>query len=197
MGPDHGPRVDVEQGTARAWLALTIAHAQLIARVLAAVHAPGDGAVVPGWNQRQFTQNMRDGNNIHHRVWGWQVKALSSNLGSARPPGFRPSRAIIEQGLDERTLALLGATIVGADPHLENQIDASIPALINGRVECGKRSTIVGRRRNEKNEVLRAWNQTCRYKDNTYRYMHDTYRYMHIHAHTYARNQLPCVAWAA
>jgi hypothetical protein len=55
----------------------------------------------------------------------------------------------------------------------------------------------VGRRRNEKNEVLRAWNQACRYKDNTYRYMHDTYRYMHIHAHTYARNQLPCVAWAA
>ena len=60
MGPDHGPRVDVEQGTARAWLALTIAHAQLIARVLAAVHAPGDGAVVPGWNQRQLTQNMRE-----------------------------------------------------------------------------------------------------------------------------------------
>jgi hypothetical protein len=34
----------------------------------------------------------------------------------------------------------------------------------------------VGRRRNEKNEVLRAWNQACRYKDNTYRYMHDTLR---------------------
>ena len=28
IGPDHGPRVDVEQGTARAWLALTIAHAE-------------------------------------------------------------------------------------------------------------------------------------------------------------------------
>ena len=55
IGPDHGPRVDVEQGTARAWLARTIAHAQLIARILAAVHASGNGAVVPGWNQRQFT----------------------------------------------------------------------------------------------------------------------------------------------
>ncbi len=54
IGPDHGPRVDVEQGTARAWLALTIAHVQWIARVLAAVHASGDGAVVPGWNQRQL-----------------------------------------------------------------------------------------------------------------------------------------------
>ena len=60
IGPDHGPRVDVEQGTARARLALTIAHAQLIARVLAAVHASGDGAVVPGWNQRQLTHNVRD-----------------------------------------------------------------------------------------------------------------------------------------
>ena len=60
IGPDHGPRVDVEQGTALAWLALTIAHAQLIARILAAVHASGDGAVVPGWNQRQLTHNVRD-----------------------------------------------------------------------------------------------------------------------------------------
>jgi hypothetical protein len=68
IGPDHGPRVDVEQGTALAWLALTIAHAQWIARVLAAVHASGNGAVVPGWNQRQFTQNVREGNNIHHRL---------------------------------------------------------------------------------------------------------------------------------
>ena len=85
IGPDHGPRVDVVQGTARAWLALTIAHAQLIARVLAAVHASGNGAVVPGWNQRQLTQNMRDWNNIHHRdrVWGWQVHALCSNRALA------------------------------------------------------------------------------------------------------------------
>ncbi len=60
IGPDHGPRVDVEQGTARAWLALTIAHAQWIARVLAAVHhnASGDSDVVPVWNQREFTQNV-------------------------------------------------------------------------------------------------------------------------------------------
>ncbi len=46
-GPHHGPRVDVEQGTSRAWLALTITHAQWIARVLAAVtvHASGDGGM--------------------------------------------------------------------------------------------------------------------------------------------------------
>jgi hypothetical protein len=58
IGPDHGPRVDVELGTALAWLALTITHAQLIARVLAAVHASGNGSVVPCWNQRQLTQNV-------------------------------------------------------------------------------------------------------------------------------------------
>jgi hypothetical protein len=58
------------------------------------VHASGDGAVVPGWTQRQLTQNVREGNNIHHRVWGWQVKALGSNLGSAGPPSFRLSLAI-------------------------------------------------------------------------------------------------------
>ena len=55
IGPDHGPSVDVEQGAAGSRGARTIAHAQFIARVLAAVHASGNGAVVPGWNQRQFT----------------------------------------------------------------------------------------------------------------------------------------------
>ena len=69
IGPDHGPRVDVEQGTALAWLALTIAHAQWIARVLAAAHASGNGAVVPGWNQGQLAQDVGEGNNIHHRIW--------------------------------------------------------------------------------------------------------------------------------
>ena len=54
IGPDHGPRVDVEQGTALAWLALTIAHAPWTARtrpqgrtrVLAAVHPSGNGALL-------------------------------------------------------------------------------------------------------------------------------------------------------
>ncbi len=36
-GPNHGPRVDVEEGTAQARSALTVAYAQWIARVLAAV----------------------------------------------------------------------------------------------------------------------------------------------------------------
>ncbi len=41
--PNHGPLVDVEQGTARARHGLTIAYAKR-ARVLAAVHASGNGA---------------------------------------------------------------------------------------------------------------------------------------------------------
>jgi hypothetical protein len=47
--PNHGPEVDVEQGASLA-RALTIAHAQRIARSLAAVHVPGNGAIVPGWD---------------------------------------------------------------------------------------------------------------------------------------------------
>ncbi len=72
--PNHGPRVDVEQGTTLAWRAQTVACAQWIARVLATLHVLGNGAVVPCWNQsqiqKQFTQNVREGNNINHRLWG-------------------------------------------------------------------------------------------------------------------------------
>ena len=51
-------------------------------------HAPPvwiaqNGPVVPGWNQRQLAQNVRVGNNIYHRLWGWQVHELGSNLALA------------------------------------------------------------------------------------------------------------------
>ena len=48
IGPNHGPRVDAEQGTAPARYALTITYAKWIACVLAAVHpsSSGNGAVV-------------------------------------------------------------------------------------------------------------------------------------------------------
>ena len=126
-GQNHGPSVDVEKCAARAWRALTVAYAPRIARVLAAVHAPGNGAVVP--------ENVRKGNNVKHGLRGWQVQQRGSNLGSARPPSFCLSRAIIVQVLNECTLALLDATSVRANAHLENHIDASIPALIDGRAE--------------------------------------------------------------
>ncbi len=110
IGPDHasGPRVDVEQGTARTWLALTITHAQWIAHVLAAVHALGDES------EAVYPECERGKQHIH-RLLSLYYYCLSL--------------AIIVQGLDKRTLALLvlDATSVGADPHLENQIDASIP----------------------------------------------------------------------
>jgi hypothetical protein len=131
-------------GTALAWNDRTIAFAPWIAHVLAAVHVSGNGAVIPGPRLesealRQFTQNVREGNTIHHRLLGWQVHELSSNMGSAGPQSFGLSLAIIVQGLDKRTLALLDATCVGTesttDPHLENQINASIPALVDGRAE--------------------------------------------------------------
>ena len=48
-------------------------------------HAPPawiaqNGPMVPGWNQRQLAQNVRVGNNIYYRLWGWQVHELGSNL---------------------------------------------------------------------------------------------------------------------
>ncbi len=64
--PNHGPEVDVEQGASRARGSLTVAHAQRIARILqvAAVHVPGNGAVVSGWNQGQFPQDVREWHDI-------------------------------------------------------------------------------------------------------------------------------------
>ena len=50
IGPRYDPLGDVEEGTARAWHALTIAYAKWIARVLAAVHASGNCDVVTGRN---------------------------------------------------------------------------------------------------------------------------------------------------
>ena len=48
--PNHGPGVDVEQGASSARGSLTVAHAKWIARFLAAVHLPGNGAVISCWN---------------------------------------------------------------------------------------------------------------------------------------------------
>ena len=148
--------------------------------------------MIAGRNQRQFAQNVGQGDNIHHR-FGWQIHNLGTDLGRAGPPIFRLSRAIIVQGLDKSTLALLDLVCVGADSHLENQVDTAIPALLNGRTECGERSVIVRRRRNEKNEVLGASNQNViseyiQIHANTYVYIRIctyTEEYMRICAYTY------------
>ena len=66
--PNHGPGVDVEQGASSARGSLTVAHAKWIARILAAVHLPGNGAVVSCWNQGQFPQDVREWNHIQYRI---------------------------------------------------------------------------------------------------------------------------------
>jgi len=68
--PNHGPRVDVEEGAPRAMGSLTVAHAQRIAHILqvAAVHVPGNGAVVSGWNQGQFPQDVQEWHDIQDRI---------------------------------------------------------------------------------------------------------------------------------
>jgi hypothetical protein len=86
--PNHGPRVDVEQGASRARGTLTVAHAQRIARFLAAVHVPGNGAVVSGWNQGHFPQDVRKGYDIQDRIRLREIQKLCANLSCAGPPRF-------------------------------------------------------------------------------------------------------------
>jgi hypothetical protein len=84
--PNHGPGVDVEQGASRARGSLTVAHAQRIARILAAVHVPGNGAVVSCWNQGQFPQDVREWHDVQDRIGLGEIQKFGANLSSAWPP---------------------------------------------------------------------------------------------------------------
>jgi hypothetical protein len=50
--------------------------------------------VVPGWNQRQLAEDIREGNNINLRLRGRQVQDLGFDLSSAGQPILLLSRAI-------------------------------------------------------------------------------------------------------
>ena len=104
--PNHGPGVDVKQGAPLARGALPVAHAPLIASILAAKHAPGDCACVTSWNQGQFPQDMRQQNHIQYWFWGLEIQKFSSYLGSVVTPIFGRSRSVIEHSLNQNTLAL-------------------------------------------------------------------------------------------
>ncbi len=62
--------------------------------------------------------------------------------------------AVVVQSLDQSALAFLEETTIGAHSHLEDETDTSVPALIDRRAECGWSSTIVRRRRDEKDVIL-------------------------------------------
>jgi hypothetical protein len=149
-GLHHGPRVDVVQGAARAGFAMTVAHAPREAQVLVAVHAWGNGAVISSRNKRQLAQDVRQGNNIHDRLGRREIQHLGPNVSGAGPPRFGLSGAVIEEGLDQGTLALQQATCVCPDPHLENEINAPVPAIMQGRTEISRSTTIMWGRWDEK-----------------------------------------------
>ena len=72
--PNHGPGVDVEEGTSRSRWALIVALAPRIASFLAAVHTSGNSAVAPRWNQWQFPEDVREWNNVQDRFRGREVQ---------------------------------------------------------------------------------------------------------------------------
>ena len=123
------------------------------------MHDSGNGAVIPCRNERQLAQDVRQGNNIHDRLGRREVQHLGPDLRGAGPPRFGLSGAVVEEGLDQGTLALHQATCVGPDPHLENEIDAPVPAIVQRRTEIGRRFTIVWGRWYEEHEIL--WSMAC------------------------------------
>ena len=98
---------------------------------------------------------MRKGYDIQDRIGLREIQKLCANLSCAGPPRFGVCRgAVVVQSLDQGALAFLEATPIGADSHLEDEIDTSVPTLIDRRAECGWSSTIVRRRRDEKDVIL-------------------------------------------
>ncbi len=167
---------------------MTVAHAQRVGCILAAMHASGNGYGVTSWNKRQFSQEVGQRNNIDDRVWGWKVKELGSNLSSASPPNLRFCWTVIEHSLDQRTLALYEATRISAYSHLKDEIDASVPANIDSWTEVRCTTTIVGWRRNEHDVILRQGHATRISRKHTMEHIHAlayTYIYIHTHGYTY------------
>ena len=57
-GPAHGPRADVEQFAASAWLPVLVAFSQRKEVPLAASQRRRNSAVIPSWNERQPSQDI-------------------------------------------------------------------------------------------------------------------------------------------
>ncbi len=115
-GPNHGPRVDIEHLAARARRPSLIARAPGIAGVSATGHAAGNRAEIPGWDQGQAAEDVRQRIDIDYRIR--RIPAL---------PG-----TVSEQGFDQGALTLHDRPCVRANTNLEDQVDPPIPARING-----------------------------------------------------------------
>ena len=159
---------------------MTVAHSQWKARFFAAMHASGNGPKVTSGNKRQFPQDVGQWNNVDNRVWGRKVEELGSDLSSASPPSLAFGWRVVVHCLDQRTLALHETTRIGADSHLKDEIDASVPAIVDSRREVRGSTTIVGWRRNEHDEILRQQHAAPTSRHYSKEHIH-TYTYIYIH----------------
>jgi hypothetical protein len=192
-GPNHGPRVDVEQ------LAAQSLRPSLIAR------APG--IAIPSWDQGQA---VRQRNDIDNRIRRGHVQQLGSDLCGAWIPIPALPGTVVEQGFDQGALTLHDRPCIRVNTNLEDQVDQAIPARINAWAESGACSMVVLRRRNEEDVVLpqihtyktsyiyryglytdkymqiqtHSLDKTSKYNINMYKYTHmQTYTYTHAHSY--------------
>ncbi len=93
-------------------------------------------------NFPRMRETQREWHDIQDRLGTWEIHKFGSNLTSAGPPRFG-LWAVIVQSLDQGAQALLETTPIGEHLHLEDEIDTSIPALIDKRAELGCRSSIL------------------------------------------------------
>ena len=154
MDIDHGPRVDVEQGAAGPRTPGAVAGAPWKTGVLAKRHASWNRAVVSRREKGQTAEDVRERNNVHNGIRSGHIQQLGPNFRGAGPPSPALPWAVVVHGLDQGALTLHNTPGVCEDTHLKNQVDPAIPAGINRRAEGGTRSSIVGRRRDEKDVVL-------------------------------------------
>ena len=85
-GPAHGPRADVEQFAASAWLPVLVAFSQRKEVPLAASQRRRNSAVIPSWNERQPSQDGGDWHNVDDGLLRL-IQQLRPALASLPPPG--------------------------------------------------------------------------------------------------------------
>ena len=122
--------------------------------ILAKRHASWNRAVVSRREKGQTAEDVRERNNVHNGIRSGHIQQLGPDFRGAGPPSPALPWAVVVHGLDQGALTLHNTPGVCEDTHLKNQVDPAIPAGINRRAEGGTRSSIVGRRRDEKDVVL-------------------------------------------
>jgi hypothetical protein len=86
LGPAHGPRADVEELAASAWLQVLVAFSPRKEVPLAASQRRRNGAVVPRWDERQPPQDGGDWHDVDDGLL-WLIQLLRPALASLPPPG--------------------------------------------------------------------------------------------------------------